>query len=62
MKCWLELIGVRSGRVRFEDHTVFATDEVVVTSSELRFRSNRKEQQPAVNASRSKVTFPLLRV
>ena len=40
MECWQELVGVGGGRVRFEDHNVFAaTGEVVVTSSELRFRS-----------------------
>jgi SAM-dependent methyltransferase len=40
MECWLELVGVEDGRVRFEGHNVFnATGEVVVASSELRFRS-----------------------
>jgi SAM-dependent methyltransferase len=40
MECWLELVGVGNGRVRFEGHNVFtATGEVVVASSELRFRS-----------------------
>jgi SAM-dependent methyltransferase len=38
--CWLELVSVEEGRVRFEGHNVFrATGEVVVASSELRFRS-----------------------
>ncbi len=40
MECWLELVSVSQGRVRFEGHNVFiATGEVVVASSELRFRS-----------------------
>jgi SAM-dependent methyltransferase len=40
MECWLELVSVGNGRVRFEGHNVFtATGEVVVASSELRFRS-----------------------
>lgn len=40
MECWLELISVEPGRVRFEGHNIFtATGEVVVASSELRFRS-----------------------
>ena len=44
MECWLELVSVSvangSGRVRFEGHNVFsATGEVLVASSELRFRS-----------------------
>lgn len=40
MESWLELVGVGNGRVHFEGHNVFAaTGEVVVASSELRFRS-----------------------
>jgi hypothetical protein len=40
MECWLELVSVGDGRVQFEGHNVFtATGEVVVASSELRFRS-----------------------
>ena len=40
MECWLELIGVENGRVRFEGHNIFtATGEEVVAGSELRFRS-----------------------
>ena len=39
MECWLELISVGNGRVHLEGHNVFsATGEVVVASSELRFR------------------------
>ena len=40
MECWLQLVSAEDGRVRFEGHNVFtATGEVVVASSELRFRS-----------------------
>jgi SAM-dependent methyltransferase len=40
MECWLELLSVGNGRIRFAGHNVFtATGEVVVASSELRFRS-----------------------
>jgi len=40
MECWLELVSVGNGRVVFEGHNVFtSTGEVVVASSELRFRS-----------------------
>jgi SAM-dependent methyltransferase len=40
MECWLELISVGNDLVRFEGHNVFSTTgEVVVASSELRFRS-----------------------
>jgi SAM-dependent methyltransferase len=40
MECWLELVNVGRGRVRFEGHNVFiATGEDVVACSELRFRS-----------------------
>lgn len=36
---WLELVSVWNGRVRFEGHNVFTvTGEVLVVSSELRFR------------------------
>lgn len=43
MECWLELVSVGGGRVRFEGHNVFLdTGEVVVAPSELRFR-NRAE-------------------
>jgi SAM-dependent methyltransferase len=39
MECWLELIDVGNGRVRFAGHNVFkATGEKVIASSELRFR------------------------
>jgi SAM-dependent methyltransferase len=40
MECWLELVSVGNSRVRFESHNIFtATGEIVVASSELRFRS-----------------------
>lgn len=40
MECWLELVSVGNGRVRFAGHNVFnLTGEVVIASSELRFRS-----------------------
>jgi SAM-dependent methyltransferase len=40
MECWLEVVSVENGRVRIDGHNVFATTgEVVVASSELRFRS-----------------------
>jgi SAM-dependent methyltransferase len=40
MECWLELVSAGNGRVRFEGHNVFtSTGELVVASSELRFRS-----------------------
>ena len=39
MECWLEVIHVENGRVRFVGHNVFkSTGEDVVASSELRFR------------------------
>ncbi len=40
MECWLEVVSVGNSRVRFEGHNVFTdTGEVIVASSELRFRS-----------------------
>jgi SAM-dependent methyltransferase len=40
MECWLEVVGVDDGRVRFEAYNIFqSTGEVVVAQSELRFRS-----------------------
>lgn len=40
MECWLELTSVDDGRVRLEGHNVFTiTGEVVIASSELRFRN-----------------------
>lgn len=39
MESWLELVNVENGKVRFVAHNVFkSTGEVVVASSELRFR------------------------
>lgn len=43
IECWLELVDVGGGRVSFERHNVFTVSgEVVVESSELRFRSLRE--------------------
>jgi SAM-dependent methyltransferase len=43
LECWLELVSVGNGRVRFAGHNVFsATGEVVVAGSELRFRSQEE--------------------
>jgi SAM-dependent methyltransferase len=43
MECWLEVESVGDGRVRFNGHNVFnATGEVVIASSELRFRSREE--------------------
>jgi hypothetical protein len=40
MECWLELISVGDGLVRFAGHNSFtASGEAVVASSQLRFRS-----------------------
>ena len=40
MECWLEVVSVGNGQVRIDGHNVFtATGEVVIASSELRFRS-----------------------
>jgi SAM-dependent methyltransferase len=51
MECWLELVSVEHGRVRFEGHNVFtATGEVVVASSELRFRSLAELTDSLINA------------
>ena len=39
MESWIELVDVGNGRVRLKGHNVFAdTGEIVVVSSELRFR------------------------
>jgi SAM-dependent methyltransferase len=43
MECWLEVVSVGDGRVRLNGHNVFtATGEVVIASSELRFRSREE--------------------
>jgi SAM-dependent methyltransferase len=43
MECWLELIRVGNGCVLFEGHNIFkTTGEVVVASSELRFRTREE--------------------
>lgn len=51
MECWLELVSVSNGRVSFEGHNVFtATREVVIASSELRFRSLADLTDSLINA------------
>ncbi len=51
LETWLELVGVESDRVRLEGHNVFtATGEVVVASSELRFRSRAELTASLINA------------
>jgi SAM-dependent methyltransferase len=50
MECWLELISVGDGRVRFAGHNIFnATGEVVIANSELRFRSRTELADSLVN-------------
>jgi SAM-dependent methyltransferase len=49
MECWLELVSVEPGRVRLMGHNVFtATGEVVVASSELRFRNQAELAQSLI--------------
>jgi SAM-dependent methyltransferase len=51
MECWLELVSVGNGRVRFDGHNVFTTTgEVVVASSELRFRSRAELTESLITA------------
>lgn len=51
MECWLELIDVTDGRVRFEGHNVFSeTGEVLVVKSELRFRTEKEIRDSLVAA------------
>ena len=51
MEGWLELVSANDGRVRFEGHNVFTdTGEVVVVSSELRFRSHAELTDSLLNA------------
>jgi SAM-dependent methyltransferase len=51
MECWLELVKVDDSRVSFEAHNVFnTTGEVVVASSELRFRSMAELTDSLMNA------------
>ncbi len=51
MECWLELVSVGSDRVRFDAYNVFnATGEVVVASSELRFRSRAEVTESLTSA------------
>lgn len=51
MESWLDLVSVGNGRVRFEGHNVFnATGEVLVVSSELRFRSRAELADSLINS------------
>jgi SAM-dependent methyltransferase len=51
MECWLELVKVENGRVRFNGHNIFNnTGEVVVASSELRFRSREELTDSLINS------------
>jgi SAM-dependent methyltransferase len=51
VECWLELVRVENSRVLFEGHNVFTTTgEVVVASSELRFRSIEELTGSLINA------------
>jgi SAM-dependent methyltransferase len=51
MECWLELVSVEPGRVRFEGHNIFAeTGEVLVVGSELRFRTLAELTNSLANA------------
>jgi SAM-dependent methyltransferase len=51
MECWLELVHVGNDRVRFAGHNVFNdTGEVVVASSELRFRSQAELTDSLIDA------------
>lgn len=51
MECWLELVNVEKGRVRFAGHNIFtATGELLVANSELRFRSQVELTESLINA------------
>ena len=51
MECWLELVRVGNDRIRFEGHNIFtSTGEVVVASSELRFRSQAELTDSLIDA------------
>jgi SAM-dependent methyltransferase len=51
MECWLELVNVGNGRVCFEGYNVFTvTGEVVIASSELRFRTLAELTDSLINA------------
>ncbi|HEX6817928.1 MAG TPA: class I SAM-dependent methyltransferase [Ktedonobacterales bacterium] len=51
MECWLELISVGNGRVRFAGHNVFnESGEVLIVPSELRFRSQAEITQSLQDA------------
>lgn len=51
MECWVELVSVGDGRVRFEGHNIFAaTGEIMIVGSELRFRSLAELSDSLINA------------
>lgn len=51
MECWLEVVQVGDGRVRFAGHNIFnTTSELVVVNSELRFRSRTELSNSLINA------------
>ena len=51
IECWLELVHVGKGLVRFDGHNIFTnTGEVVIASSELRFRSQTELTDSLTNA------------
>jgi SAM-dependent methyltransferase len=51
METWVEVVSEGDGRIHFEGHNVFtATGEVVVVSSELRFRSQAEITASLINA------------
>lgn len=51
MECWLDLVNVEDGKVRFVGHNVFkSTGEDVIASSELRFRYKAELANSLINA------------
>jgi hypothetical protein len=51
MECWLELISVENGRVKFAGHNLFkSSGEDVVASSELRFRDKAEMERSLTDA------------
>jgi SAM-dependent methyltransferase len=51
MECWLEVVSVGNGRVHIDGYNVFtATGEVVIASSELRFRSQAELTESLIGA------------
>jgi hypothetical protein len=51
IECWLEVVSVGSSRVHIDGYNVFtATGEVVIASSELRFRSQAELTDSLIGA------------